>query len=450
MGKKVAMVSLGCAKNQVDAEQMLCLLHEAGYEITTEVEYSDVTIVNTCGFIESAKSEAIQEILELGLLKKEGKIGKILVSGCLSQRYQDQLMEELPEVDGILGCGSYTDIVSAVDDVLGGDQPRRFDDIDGALEEVGRVLTTPDYYAYLKIAEGCDNHCAFCVIPSLRGKYRSRRFEDRVEEAQMLADQGVKELIVIAQDTSRYGIDLYGKRRLAELLRELCKIQGLHWIRIHYLYPDEMDEELIDTIAQEEKICSYLDIPIQHCNDQILRHMNRRGNKEYLQWLLPHLREKIPGLVLRTSLIAGLPGEGEEEFQELCAFLKEFKLERAGTFAFSPEEGTKAAQMDYPDHEIAQERAEIINELQSRIMDEYNASCEGKTMQVLCEGYDPDEDCYYGRTYADSPDIDGRIWFTSSRHIKTGDFVDVCVVGAYDGELTGMLEEDMEDDDDGE
>ena len=442
MGKKVAMVSLGCAKNQVDAEQMLCLLHEAGYEITTEVEYSDVTIVNTCGFIESAKSEAIQEILELGLLKKEGKIGKILVSGCLSQRSQAQLMEELPEVDGILGCGSYTDIVSAVDDVLGGDQPRRFDDIDGALEEVGRVLTTPDYYAYLKIAEGCDNHCAFCVIPSLRGKYRSRRFEDLVEEAQMLADQGVKELIVIAQDTSRYGIDLYGKRRLAELLRELCKIQGLHWIRIHYLYPDEMDEELIDTIAQEEKICSYLDIPIQHCNDQILRHMNRRGNKEYLQWLLPHLREKIPGLVLRTSLIAGLPGEGEEEFQELCEFLKEQKMERVGCFAFSPEEGTPAAKMEYPPQEVAERRAEIISELQGRIMDDYNQSKVGTTVEVLVEGYDRLAECQFGRTYADSPEIDGMVFFQAERRYRPGEFVQVAIEETMDGDLIGTAVEE--------
>ena len=442
MGKKVAMVSLGCAKNQVDAEQMLCLLHEAGYEITTEVEYSDVTIVNTCGFIESAKSEAIQEILELGLLKKEGKIGKILVSGCLSQRYQDQLMEELPEVDGILGCGSYTDIVSAVDDVLGGDQPRRFDDIDGALEEVGRVLTTPDYYAYLKIAEGCDNHCAFCVIPSLRGKYRSRRFEDLVEEAQMLADQGVKELIVIAQDTSRYGIDLYGKRRLAELLRELCKIQGLHWIRIHYLYPDEMDEELIDTIAQEEKICSYLDIPIQHCNDQILRHMNRRGNKEYLQWLLPHLREKIPGLVLRTSLIAGLPGEGEEEFQELCEFLKEQKMERVGCFAFSPEEGTPAAKMEYPPQEVAERRAVIISVLQGRIMDDYNQSKVGTTVEVLVEGYDRLAECQFGRTYADSPEIDGMVFFQAERRYRPGEFVQVAIEETMDGDLIGTAVEE--------
>ena len=442
MGKKVAMVSLGCAKNQVDAEQMLCLLHEAGYEVTTEVEYSDVTIVNTCGFIESAKSEAIQEILELGLLKNEGKIGKILVTGCLSQRYKDELMEELPEVDGILGCGSYGEIVSAVDDVLGGDRPRCFGDINGELEELGRVLTTPDYYAYLKIAEGCDNHCAFCVIPSLRGKYRSRKFEDLIEEAKILASDGVKELIVIAQDTSRYGIDLYGRRRLSELLRELCKIDGFHWIRVHYLYPDEMDEELIDTIAQEEKICSYLDIPIQHCNDEILKHMNRRGNKEYLEGLLPHLREKIPGLVLRTSLISGLPGEGEAEFEELCEFLKKHRMERVGCFAFSPEEGTPAAKMDYPDREVAEKRAEIIGELQSRIMDDYNASMLGKTVEVLVEGYDRLAECQFGRTYADSPEIDGMVFFTSEERLKPGQFVDVVIEDVMDGDLIGFAVED--------
>lgn len=442
MGKKVAMVSLGCAKNQVDAEQMLCLLHEAGYEVTTEVEYCDVAIVNTCGFIESAKAEAINEILELGLLKNEGKIGKILVTGCLSQRYRDELMAELPEVDGILGCGSYTEIVSAVDDVLAGDRPYRFGDINGALEEVGRVLTTPDYYAYLKIAEGCDNHCAFCVIPSLRGKYRSRKFEDLLEEARLLAEDGVKELIVIAQDTSRYGIDLYGKRRLSELLRELCKIEGFHWIRVHYLYPDEMDEELIDTIAQEEKICSYLDIPIQHCNDSILKHMNRRGNKEYLDKLLPHLREKIPGLVLRTSLIAGLPGEGEEEFEELCQFLKKHRMERVGCFAFSPEEGTAAAKMDYPDSTIAQKRAEIVEELQSRIMDDYNQSMVGKTVEVLVEGYDRLAECQFGRTYADSPEIDGMVFFTSETRYRPGSFIPVRIEETMDGDLIGTAVEE--------
>ena len=270
--------------------------------------------------------------------------------------------------------------------------------------------------------------------------------EDLLAEARALAADGVKELIVVAQDTSRYGIDLYGERRLAELLRELCKIDGFVWIRVHYLYPDELSDELIEVLATEPKIVKYLDIPIQHINDTILRRMNRRGNSAYLKTLLTRLRSEIPGLVLRTSLITGLPGEGEAEFEELCAFLREYRLERVGAFAFSPEEGTRAAEMEHPDSEIAQQRAEIVAELQSRIMDDYNESRLGETMQVLCEGYDPDEESYYGRTYADSPDIDGKIWFTASKHIKTGSFVQVRVIDTYDGELVGILEEDTNDD----
>ena len=450
MTHTIGMISLGCAKNQVNAEQMLYLLRQAGYEILPDPDGAELVIINTCGFIDSAKEEAIDHILAMGALKQEGRVGKILVTGCLAQRYQEEIVNEMPEVDGVLGTGSYYDVANAVGQVLSGKRYKRFDDINADQSEDGRILTTPEYYAYLKIAEGCDNHCAYCVIPKLRGKLRSRPMEDLIKEAEQLASDGVKELIVVAQDTSRYGLDLYGERKLAELLRRLCKIDGLVWVRVHYLYPDEMSQELIDVLANEPKIVKYLDIPIQHINDEILRKMNRRGNGEYVRQLFTKLRHEIPGLVLRTSLITGLPGEGEEEFQQLCEFLKEFKLERAGTFTFSPEEGTKAALMEYPDKAVAQERAEIIGELQSRIMDEYNASCEGKIMQVLCDGYDPDEDCYYGRTYADSPDIDGRIWFTSSRHVKTGEFVNVCVVGAYDGELTGMLEEDMEDNDDGE
>ena len=450
MSQSIGMISLGCAKNQVNAEQMLFLLRVAGYEILPDPDGADLVIINTCGFIEDAKTEAIDNILAMGELKKEGRVGKILVTGCLAQRYQMEIVEEMPEVDGVLGTGSYYDIVSAVGKVLSGELVSEFGDINAAQPEPQRILTTPEHYAYLRIAEGCDNHCAFCIIPQLRGRYRSRPMEELLKEAQDLADSGVKELIVIAQDTSRYGIDLYGERKLAELLKKLCRIDGIVWVRVHYLYPDEMSDELIDVLANEPKIVKYLDIPLQHINDNILRAMNRRGNGEYVKALLRKLRSRIPGLVIRTSLITGLPGEGEAEFQQLCEFLKEFKLERAGTFAFSPEEGTKAARMDYPDKEVAQERAEIVGELQSRIMDEYNASCEGKIMQVLCDGYDPDEACYYGRTYADSPEIDGRIWFTSSRHVKTGDFVNVCVVGAYDGELTGIAEEDMEDNDDGE
>ena len=446
MSHTVGMISLGCAKNQVNAEQMLYLLRQAGYEILPDPDGAELVIINTCGFIDSAKSEAIDNILAMGALKQEGSVGKILVTGCLAQRYQQEILEQMPEVDGILGTGSYYDIVNAVNQLLSGHAYQRFDDINAPVDETGRILTTPEYYAYLKIAEGCDNHCAYCVIPSLRGKYRSRKMEDLLAEARALASDGVKELIVVAQDTSRYGIDLYGERRLADLLRELCRIDGFVWIRVHYLYPDEMSDELIEVLKTEPKIVKYLDIPIQHINDAILRRMNRRGNSAYLKTLLTRLRNEIPGLVLRTSLITGLPGEGEAEFEELCAFLREYRLERVGAFAFSPEEGTRAAEMEHPDSEVAQQRAEIVAELQSRIMDDYNESKLGETMQVLCEGYDPEEDSYYGRTYADSPDIDGKIWFTASRHIKTGSFVDVRVIDTYDGELVGILEEDTNDD----
>ena len=447
MSQSIGMVSLGCAKNQVDAEQMLFLLQQAGFEIHAEPAGSDVVIINTCGFIESAKTEAIDNILAMAALKAEGSIGKILVTGCLAQRYQQEILKELPEVDGVLGTGSYYDVVGAVKQLLAGREGlEEYGDIQAPVQECGRILTTPRQYAYLKIAEGCDNHCAFCIIPTLRGKYRSRPMDKLIEEAKELAVSGVKELIVVAQDTSRYGLDLYGERKLAELLRQLCRIDGLVWIRVHYLYPDEMSQELIDVLANEPKIVKYLDIPIQHINDDILRRMNRRGNGEYVKELFAKLRREIPGLVLRTSLITGLPGEGEAEFAQLCDFLKEYKLERVGAFAFSPEEGTRAAEMEYPDTEIARQRADMVAEIQSRIMDDYNESCIGKTMQVLCEGYDPDEESYYGRTFADSPDIDGKIWFTAEKHIKTGDFADVRVVDAYDGELVGVLEEEYNDD----
>ena len=447
MSQSIGMVSLGCAKNQVDAEQMLFLLQQAGYNILPEPAGADVVIVNTCGFIESAKTEAIDNILAMAQLKAEGSVGKILVTGCLAQRYQEEILQELPEVDGVLGTGSYYDVVSAVKQLLDGAEGiEEYGDIQAPVQECGRILTTPKHYAYLKIAEGCDNHCAFCIIPTLRGKYRSRPMEKLIEEAKELAVSGVKELIVVAQDTSRYGIDLYGERKLAELLRELCKIDGFVWVRVHYLYPDEMSDELIDVLANEPKIVKYLDIPIQHIDDGILKKMNRRGNSKYLKALLTKLRDRIPGLVLRTSLITGLPGEGEKEFEALCDFLREYKLERVGAFAFSPEEGTRAAKMEYPDAEVARQRADVVEEIQSRIMDEWNESMMGKKLQVLCEGYDADEECWYGRTFADSPDIDGRILFDSEEELTPGDFVTVEVTDACDGELIGVME-DAENDD---
>ena len=447
MSQSISMVSLGCAKNQVDAEQMLFLLQQAGYNILPEPAGADVVIVNTCGFIESAKTEAIDNILAMAQLKAEGSVGKILVTGCLAQRYQEEILKELPEVDGVLGTGSYYDVVSAVKQLLDGAEGiEEYGDIQAPVQECGRILTTPKHYAYLKIAEGCDNHCAFCIIPTLRGKYRSRPMDKLIEEAKKLAASGVKELIVVAQDTSRYGIDLYGERKLAELLRELCKIDGFVWVRVHYLYPDEMSDELIDVLANEPKIVKYLDIPIQHIDDGILKKMNRRGNSKYLKALLTKLRDRIPGLVLRTSLITGLPGEGEKEFEALCDFLREYKLERVGAFAFSPEEGTRAAKMEYPDAEVARQRADVVEEIQSRIMDEWNESMMGKKLQVLCEGYDADEECWYGRTFADSPDIDGRILFDSEEELTPGDFVTVEVTDACDGELIGVME-DAENDD---
>ena len=439
---KIGFISLGCAKNQVNCEHMMFLLRQAGHEILSDVRGADVVIINTCGFIDSAKSEAIDNILAMANLKAQGDVGKILVTGCLSQRYQDEILQEMPEVDGILGTGSYNEIASAVDEVLAGEVAKHMGDISAPLDEFGRILTTPEHYAYLKIAEGCSNYCAFCIIPYLRGKYRSRPMDDVLYEARTLADNGVKELIVVAQDTSLYGTDLNGgKPMLSELLRQLCQIDGIHWVRVHYMYPDEIDDELIDTIASEPKIVKYLDIPIQHINNEILKRMNRRGDGAYIEEMLHKLRARIPGAVIRTSLITGLPGEGEEEFTQLCDFLKRVKMERVGAFPFSPEEGTRAAKMEYPDSEIAQSRAEVVAEIQSRIMDEYNAGRIGRAMEVLVDEYDPETDRYIGRTYADSPEIDGRVLFTADRPVKVGTFEQVYIDGVSDGDLTGTLEE---------
>ncbi len=440
---KIGFISLGCAKNQVDCERMMYRVQEAGHDVCAGIVDTDVVVINTCGFIDSAKAEAIDHILQTAALKAEGLVGKILVTGCLSQRYQDEIMSELPEVDGVLGTGSYTEVVPAIERLLSGESVRDFGSIDAPEQETGRILTTPEHYAYLKIAEGCDNRCSYCIIPYLRGKFRSRQMDDVLYEARLLAASGVKEIIVVAQDTSRYGTDLPGhKRLLPELLKELCAIEDFQWVRLHYLYPDEIDEELIDVIAAEPKIVKYLDIPIQHCNSKILDLMNRRGNGEYLRELFALLRKKIPGLVLRTSVITGLPGEGEEEFAELCTFLREMKLERVGAFAFSPEEGTPAAQMEFVDNEIAQARAEMIESIQSRIMDEYNEAMIGREIQVMVDGYDEEFEQYFGRTYADSPEIDGRVWIATEDDISEGDFVTVHVDGLVDGDLSGYLVEE--------
>ena len=439
----IGFISLGCAKNQVDCERMMYRVQEAGHTVKADIVGSDVVVINTCGFIDSAKSEAIDYILQTAALKAEGLVGKILVTGCLSQRYQQMILEEMPEVDGILGTGSYTEIVPAIERLLEDEQVVDFGDIDAPEQETGRVVTTPEHYAFIKIAEGCDNRCSYCIIPYLRGKFRSRQMDDVLYEARMLAASGVKELIVVAQDTSRYGTDLPGhKRLLPELLRQLCQIEELKWIRVHYVYPDEIDDEFIEVMATEPKIVKYLDIPIQHCNSKILKLMNRRGDGAFLRELFAKLRERIPGLVIRTSLITGLPGEGEEEFQELCEFLRELRLERVGAFAFSPEEGTPAAEMEFVDNEIALKRAEIIEMLQSGIMDDYNASMIGREMEILVDGFDEELEQFYGRTYADSPDIDGRVWIASEEPLREGEFVKIIIDGCVDGDLSGYVIEE--------
>ena len=441
----IGFISLGCAKNQVDCERMMYRVQEAGHTVKADIAGSDVVVINTCGFIDSAKSEAIDFILHTAAMKADGLVGKILVTGCLSQRYQDEVLSQIPEVDGILGTGSYTEIVPAIEALLQDQTVCSFGSIDAPEEETGRILTTPEHYAFLKIAEGCDNRCSYCIIPYLRGKFRSRQMDDVLYEARLLAASGVKELIVVAQDTSRYGTDLPGnKRLLPELLRELCRIDGFHWIRLHYVYPDEIDDALIDVIASEPKIVKYLDIPIQHCNSKILKLMNRRGDGDFLKALFSKLRCRIPGLILRTSVITGLPGEGEAEFNELCEFLKEQQLERVGAFPFSPEEGTPAAEMDHPDASTAQERAEIVSAIQSAIMDDYAQQMLGSTVEVLIDGYDEEYEQYFGRTYADSPDIDGRVWLASDDDLSEGSFVMVQIDGIIDGDLSGfVLEESL-------
>ena len=439
----IGFISLGCAKNQVDCERMMYRVQEAGHTVKADIVGSDVVVINTCGFIDSAKSEAIDYILQTAQLKAEGLVGKILVTGCLSQRYQEDILTELPEVDGILGTGSYTEVVPAIEALLEDNQVVEFGSIDAPEQETGRVLTTPEHYAFIKIAEGCDNRCAYCIIPYLRGKFRSRQMDDVLYEARLLAASGVKELIVVAQDTSRYGTDLPGnKRLLPELLRELCKIEELHWIRVHYVYPDEIDDEFIDVMAEEPKIVKYLDIPIQHCNSKILKLMNRRGDGAFLRELFAKLRSRIPGLVIRTSLITGLPGEGEEEFQELCQFLRELRLERVGAFAFSPEEGTPAAEMEFVDNDIALKRAETVEMIQSSIMDDWCESMMGKTLEVLVDGFDEEMEQFYGRSYADSPDIDGRVWIATDEPIREGMFVNVVIDGCVEGDLSGYMVED--------
>ena len=426
MNNKVGIVSLGCAKNQVDAEMLLYTLRQRGFEIVNDPADADAVIVNTCGFIDSAKQESIDEIIELGSLKREGKIKAIIVTGCLAERYQDEITKQLYEIDAAVGIGANEQIADIVDEALEGKKIEQFPDKLLLPLEGGRVQSTPFYTAYLKIAEGCDNKCTFCAIPMIRGKFRSRKIENLLAEAKQLAADGVRELNVIAQDTTRYGEDLYGKPSLDKLLTELCKIDGLHWIRVLYCYPDSITDELIDVMAREEKVLNYIDLPLQHCNSDILRKMHRRGNRESLTALLHKMRENIPNVIFRSTFITGFPGETEEQFEELAEFAKEINFQRLGCFAYSQEENTPAAKMpEQLDEETKQRRADIIMEHQQQVMADYCESLIGTEAEVLVEGYDRLAECWYGRTYADAPEVDGCVFFTADKKPAVGDFVTV-------------------------
>ncbi len=440
MNEKIAIISLGCPKNLINSEQMLSLLDDAGYELVSDPQGADAVVINTCGFIDSAKMEAIETILDMGELKAAGLLGKIVVVGCLSQRYKDELFGELPEIDAMMGTNNYSDVLPLLRRALDGEETAStFGDISAPIEETGRIVTTGPGWAYIQIAEGCDNRCAYCVIPSLRGRYRSRSMEDIVAEATALAQSGIRELVLIAQDVTHYGRDRYGRLALPELLDKMCRIDGLDWIRMHYLYPSELTDELIVTIARQPKLLHYFDIPMQHINDNILKLMRRRSRGGDIRALLERIRAAMPDAVIRTSLITGLPGEDEAEFEELCSFLREYKLQRAGVFPFSPEEGTPAAGMEHVDEETAVRRAELVRALQDEIMREYEESRIGKTVRVLCEGFDEDELLFYGRSEAEAPEVDGRVLFAGDA--QPGYIYDVCIKGLLNDEPFGEIGE---------
>ncbi|MBR6874248.1 MAG: 30S ribosomal protein S12 methylthiotransferase RimO [Ruminococcus sp.] len=439
MSTRVGMVSLGCAKNQVDAERMLYKLREEGFEIVADAALAEVVIVNTCGFIEAAKQEAIDTILEFCTLKQEGRIKAVICTGCLAERYRDEVMKEIPELDAVVGIGSNSDIVQIIRSIYAGSEPitsygeKEMLDIEG-----GRIISTEPFYAYLKVAEGCDNCCTFCAIPMIRGRFRSRPMENVIEEAKWLASKGVTELVVIAQDTTRYGEDIYGEPKLAALLKELCKIEGIRWIRTLYAYPERITDELLEVIAEEEKLVKYLDIPIQHCCGEILKRMNRSGDRESLTALINKIRARIPGIVLRTTLLTGFPGETEEQFEELCEFVKEIKFERLGCFAYSAEEGTPAA--DFEDQvpiKVKEKRSEIIMEEQMFISDRFNETQLGKTLEVVTEGFDRYAECWYGRSAMDAPEIDGKVFFTCENKPRVGEYVKVSIDDLMDYDLLG-------------
>ncbi len=436
--KTIGMISLGCPKNQVDAELMLDKLARAGFAISGDIEGCDAVIVNTCGFIEAAKVEAIENILDMAEYKKSGDIQKLIVTGCLSERYQYDIRKEMPEVDAVVGIGENANIVQIVDEVLGGDLVEAFADKELLPLTGGRILTTPDYWAYLKIGDGCSNNCAFCAIPEIRGKFRSRSIEDIVDEAKTLAAQGVKEVVLISQDTSLYGRDLYKENKLPELLTAISEVGGIEWIRFLYCYPERIGDELLDVMAANPKVCHYLDIPLQHADKSVLRGMHRPGDRETFENLIKKIRKKVPDMVIRTTVMTGFPGETDEQFEELAEFVKAMKFDNLGCFAFSPEEGTVAAEReDQIDEEVKVHRQDLIMQLQHDIVLENNKKFLGKTLKVLVDGYNSYDDTYVGRFYGQVPDIDGTVLFTSPRELTPGEFVDVTVLGFDEYDLTG-------------
>lgn len=437
MNFKVGMISLGCPKNQVDGEVMLEKLNKSGFDIAQSIEDSDVMIINTCGFIEDAKREAIETILEAAEYKKAGLISAIVVTGCLAERYQDEILKEIPEVDSVIGIGADRDIVKVCQKALIGVQTSFYPDKKYLLLEGDRMLSTPSHWAYLKISDGCDNKCSYCAIPGIRGGYIERDMESIIAEANKLAASGVKELIIIAQDTTKYGMKLYGEYKLAELLKELVKIDGIEWIRLFYCYPDRVTDELIDVIASEEKVCSYIDIPLQHCNNDILKSMNRYGSYDSLKNLLTKMKTKIPNLSLRTTFMVGFPGETEEQFEELCRFVKDIEFDKMGCFTFSPEEDTPAFDFDNQiDEDIKKRRAEVLMDIQYSITENANKKRIGNIYKVVVDEKDGDK--YIGRSYLDSPEIDSGIIITSERALSSGEFINVKITD-YDGyDLIGV------------
>ena len=437
---KVGFISLGCCKNLVDTEVMLYNLHAAGFEITPDEEEAEIIVINTCGFIESAKQEAIDNILDAAELKKWGKCRHIIATGCLVERYREEVMNEMPEIDALVGIGSLCDIAEACRAVMRGEKYTSFRDKNTMALGGDRIITTEPHTAYLKVSEGCDNLCTYCAIPLIRGGHRSRTIEDIVSEAKDLEKMGVKELNLIAQDTTRYGLDIYGEYSLARLVKALTKETNIPWIRLLYCYPDKITDELIEELRSNDRLVKYMDIPVQHIADSVLQRMNRHGGKALILETIKRLRERVPGIVLRTTAMVGFPGETDEDFAELCEFVKETRFERFGAFTFSPEEGTAAAEMtDQIDEQVKQDRYDVLMQTQLTVSEERNADNIGKTLTILCDGYDRIAEIYYGRSYADAPDVDGKVYFKSENKVNPGEFVSVKVTEALDYDLIGEV-----------